>query len=101
MSKKRGRGDVTILQQKKEGKTNKLEKDYKKVTWWLLPIFTHRSMGEKPDYTGLGSIKTHHFPQVEAVHTRVLRSLILKKKSFHRDGKITIGCLSLGEHSLS
>lgn len=54
-------------------------------------------MGEKPDYTGLGSIKTHHFPQVEAVHTRVLRSLILKKKSFHRDGKITIGCLSLGD----
>lgn len=80
MSKKRGRGgDVTILQQRKEGKTNKLEKDYKKVTWWLLPIFTHTSMGEKPDYTGLGSIKTHHFPQVEAVHTRVLRNLILKK----------------------
>lgn len=58
------------------------------MTWWLLPIFTHASMGEKPDYTGLGSIKTHHFPQVEAVHTRVLRNLILKKKSFHRDGKI-------------
>lgn len=32
------------LQQKK---TNKFER-LQKVTWWLLPIFTHISVGENP-----------------------------------------------------
>lgn len=46
--KKRGEGRGGCYHFYNRGrKTNKLER-LQKVTWWLLPIFTHISMGENP-----------------------------------------------------
>ena len=49
--KKNGGGGVLPFYNRGR-KTNKL-KDYKKVTWWLLPLFTHISMGKNPSTLAL------------------------------------------------
>lgn len=53
--KKKKKERVTIYNR---GETNELER-LQKVTWWLLPIFTHTHTHSHLDYTGLGSINTY------------------------------------------
>lgn len=55
VQKKKKKERVTIYNR---GETNELER-LQKVTWWLLPIFTHTHTHSHLDYTGLGSINTY------------------------------------------
>lgn len=85
--KKKKRGLLPFYNSGKESQqAQKTNIKKKKVTWWLLPIFKPH-VGHKPDWTGLGSVNVHRFPQVLALHFWETSYSHTHHKSFHQDGR--------------